>query len=227
MRLLLVEDEKNTAKAVAEILRKNHYTVDLKYDGEDGLYCALTGIHDIIILDIMLPCKDGLSLLKEIRRADLNVPVILLSAKGEIEDKVKGLNLGADDYLAKPFHTDELLARIRALNRRKPQFHNDGILTFGDLRLSPNTLFLSSGDCETKLKLKEAQILELLLAHQNQIIPKMMIMEKIWGYDAEVETNQVEVHVSRLRHALARVRSRTKIRAIRGVGYTLMDARET
>lgn len=223
MRILMVEDEKYMAKAVAEILKKNHYTVDLVHNGEDGLDHALSGIYDIIILDIMLPKKDGLTILKEVRKAGIDTPVILLTAKVQIEDKVKGLDFGADDYLPKPFHTDELLARLRALNRRKPGFINDGILSFADLKLAPNTLVLSCNGHEIKLKLKEAQILELLITNRNQILSKNTIIERIWGYNADAEDNHVEIHISRLRKAISQIQSHASIRVIRGVGYTLSE----
>jgi DNA-binding response OmpR family regulator len=217
----MVEDEKYTARAVAEILKKNHYAVDLAYDGEEGLDFALTDVYDIIILDIMLPRKDGLTILKEIRAAGIDAPVILLTAKGQLEDKVKGLDFGADDYLPKPYHTDELLARLRALNRRKPEFHNGGVLAFGDIQLYPHELALSCGEKQTTLKRKEVQILELLLSHKNQILSKNMIIERVWGYDTKAEDNHVEVHISRLRRALADLQSHVEIRAVRGAGYTL------
>lgn len=223
MRVLMVEDEKYMAKAVAEILKKNHYTVDLAHNGEDGLDHALSNIYDIIILDIMLPKRDGLTILKEIRKAGICAPVILLTAKGQIEDKVKGLDFGADDYLPKPFHADELLARLRALNRRKPEFISDGILSFADLKLDPNTLILSCYGQEIKLKLKEAQILELLIANRNQILSKSTIIGRIWGHDTDAEDNHVEIHISRLRKAMLQIQSHASIRVIRGVGYTLSE----
>jgi DNA-binding response OmpR family regulator len=169
----------------------------------------------------MLPKKDGLTVLKEIRQAGIDTPVILLTAKGQIEDKVKGLDLGADDYLPKPFHHDELLARLRALGRRKPEFHNNGVLTFEDLHLAPHTLKLSCGEREIKLKLKEAQLLELLISNKNQIISKDTIIEKIWGYDADIEDNHVESYISRLRRAMAQIQSKANINVIRGAGYAL------
>jgi DNA-binding response OmpR family regulator len=223
MRILMVEDEKRIASAVAEILKKNNYTVDVSYNGVDGLDCALSDVYDIIILDIMLPKKDGLTVLKEIREAGIGTPIILLTAKGQVEDKVKGLKLGADDYLPKPFHPDELLARLFALGRRKPEFIKDGILSFGDIQLVPHTLILSCGDNQTKLKLKEAQLLELLIINKNQVISKDTIIEKVWGYDADAEDNHVESHISRLRKAIAQIQSRINIRAIRGAGYTLSE----
>jgi len=222
VRVLLVEDEKYTARAVAETLKKNNYTTDLAFDGEYGLDCARSGIYDFIILDIMLPKKDGLSVLREIRSEGIETPVILLTARGQVEDKVKGLDLGADDYLPKPFHTDELLARLRALNRRKAaDYSNNGELVFGDATLSPNTLTLSCGERKTLLKLKEAQILETLIANKKQILSKDAIIEKVWGYDADAEDNHVETHISRLRKALTGIGSGVEIRTVRGAGYML------
>jgi DNA-binding response OmpR family regulator len=221
MRILMVEDEKYTALAVEEVLKKHNYIVDLLFDGENASDYALTGIYDIIILDIMLPKKDGLSILKEIRQAGLDVPVILLTAKGQIDDKVLGLDSGADDYLPKPYHTEELLARLRALNRRKPVLLNDGKLVFGDIELSPYDLLLSCGDKRIKLMPKQSQILEMLINSPCRVLSKNLIIEKVWGYDTEAEDNNVETHVSRLRKALIKIHSLTKIHTIRGLGYSL------
>lgn len=223
MRVLMVEDERYMAKAVAEILKKNHYTVDLSHDGADGYAYALSGLYDIIILDIMLPGKDGLSILRDIRKAGISVPVLLLTAKGQLEDKVAGLDLGADDYLAKPFHTDELLARLRALHRRSGELRHDGVIVFGDITFSPHTLQLACGTRSTALKGKEAQLLELLLNNRNIVLSKNTIIEKVWGYDAEAEDNHVEIHISRLRKQLALVASTVSINTVRGVGYTLRE----
>ncbi|MEG6612090.1 response regulator transcription factor [Pseudoclostridium thermosuccinogenes] len=226
MRVLLVEDEKYIARAVAEVLKKNHYTVDLAHDGEFGLDCALSGIYDIIILDIMLPKIDGFSILKEVRRKGIVTPIILLTARGEIKDKVQGLDLGADDYLAKPFHTDELLARLRALGRRNTVLAFNGNLNFGDISLSPHTLLLSKNGKEVKLKLKEAQLMELLIKNKNMIVSKESIIEKIWGYDEDVTDNHVEVYISMLRKKLSQLSSGCVIQTIRGIGYVLKEGRK-
>lgn len=222
MRILMVEDEKYMARAVAEVLKKNHYTVDLAHNGQYGLDCALSNIYDIIILDIMLPERDGLSILEEVRRNRIETPVILLTARGQLEDKVRGLDSGADDYLAKPFHTDELLARLRALGRRKPGLLNDGTLIFGDLQLLPYALMLKCKGQETRLTLKEAQLLELLINNRNMIISKDTIIEKIWGYETDAMDNHVEAHISLLRKKLSEIQSGSIIRTIRGAGYTLI-----
>ncbi len=222
----MVEDEKYMAEAVAQVLKKNNYSVDLAYNGEDGLDCGLSGIHDIIILDIMLPKMDGISVLKELRKNGIETPVILLTARGEIEDKVLGLDSGADDYLAKPFHTDELLARLRALGRRKTELINNGILKYEDIRLNPHTLQLEYGNKEAVLTLKESQLLELLIKRNGMIVSKENIIEKLWGYDTDAEYNRVEIHVSLLRKKLAQLNSSVYIHTIRGAGYVLKTVKD-
>jgi DNA-binding response OmpR family regulator len=222
----MVEDEKYMAKAIAEVLKKNHYTVDLAHDGEYGLDCAVSGIYDVIILDIMLPKIDGLTVLREIRKSGIEAPILLLTAKGEIGDKVQGLDFGADDYLAKPFHTDELLARLRALGRRKSEMNQGGALQFEGIDLAMHTLTLKCGKREAKLTLKEAQLLELLINRKNTVISKGAIIEKIWGYDSDAEDNHVEAQISFLRKKLTQVRAEVFIRTIRGAGYTLTAGKE-
>lgn len=221
MRILMIEDEKYMAEAIAQILKKNNYSVDLAFDGEYGLDCAISNIYDIIILDIMLPKINGLQVLKELREQKLSTPVILLTARSETEDKVKGLDYGADDYLAKPFHTDELLARLRALGRRQVELMPDGIQKYGDISLNPHTLLLMCDNREVYLSLKESQILELLIKRASMILSKEIIIEKLWGYDTEAEENRVEIHISLLRKKLEKLKSCVSIRTIRGAGYTL------
>lgn len=223
MRILIIEDEIHLAEALSQILKKNNYTVDAVYDGESGLDNALTNIYDLIVLDIMLPRMDGLSILKHIREEGLSTPVILLTAKGQISDKVAGLDSGADDYLAKPFATEELLARIRALSRRKGEVIVDNTLKFGDIELNPSTLKLSRGDKEVKLILKESQLLELLITRKNLATPKELIIEKLWGFDTDVEYNHVEVYVSFLRKKLNFLDSDVRINTVRGIGYILEE----
>jgi two-component system, OmpR family, response regulator ArlR len=221
MRILVVEDELHLAEALTQILKKNNYTVDTVNDGEAGLDNALSNIYDLIILDIMLPKMDGISILKEIRKEGLGVPVILLTAKGEISDKVIGLDSGADDYLPKPFAAEELLARIRALSRRKGEVLADNNLIFGDIELNISTLMLTRGSKEVKLILKESQLLELLITRKNLATSKELIIEKLWGFDAEVEHNHVEVYISFLRKKLLFLNSKVIINTVRGVGYNL------
>lgn len=222
MKILLVDDERQLTLALSAILKQQKYSVDCAYDGEEGLDLALSGIYDLIILDIMMPKIDGISVLKEIRRNKLDVPVLMLTAKSEISDKITGLNFGADDYLTKPFNTEELLARVRALLRRKEKFTGD-VLSFGDIRLDRDTFELSCEDKKITLGKKEFQILEMLLLNAGKSIDKEKFIEKIWGYDTEAEYNTIEVYISFLRRKLTAVGSRIEVKSIRGIGYTLGD----
>jgi two-component system response regulator ArlR len=226
MKILMVEDEKYMAEAIAQVLKRNNYSVDLEFNGEDGLDCGLSGIYDIIILDIMLPKMNGIDVLKELRRSGVETPVILLTARGETEDKIRGLDSGADDYLAKPFHTDELLARLRALGRRKAELINDGFLKYGDIELNPLTLMLGCGNKEIKLTLKESHLLEQLIKRNSMIISKEMIIEKLWGYNTDVEDNRVEIYVSLVRKKLNHLESDVSINTIRGAGYVIKAVKE-
>jgi len=221
MRILLVEDEVRLSQALVEIFQKNRYGVDAVYSGPDGLRYAQSGIYDVIILDIMLPGMDGLSVLRALREEKNSVPVLMLTAKDEIQDKVNGLDDGADDYMTKPFSTDELLARVRALSRRKGEVKED-VVTFGDLTLNRSTCELQKvNGGAVKLSLKELQIIELLYENPHQIIKKERIIEKIWGGDSDAEYNNVEVYMSFTRKKLAFVGSGVEIKAVRGLGYEL------
>lgn len=226
MRILFVEDEQYMAQALAQILQKNNYTVDLAHDGAYGLDCALSGIYDVIVLDIMLPKMNGLEVLQSIRRERISTPVLLLTAKGETEDKVKGLDLGADDYLAKPFKTEELLARLRALTRRKEAIAFNDELLYHDIALNPNSLMLFCGKREFQLTRKESQIMELLISMKETFVSKTIIIEKVWGFDGEAEDSHVEVYISFLRKKLKSLQSKTAIKTIRGVGYSLQKESE-
>ncbi|CCX38290.1 two component transcriptional regulator winged helix family [Clostridium sp. CAG:1013] len=221
MRILLVEDEKYLAQALEQVLQKNNYAVDLAYDGEYGLDCALSGIYDVIVLDIMLPKMNGLEVLKSLRNERNSTPVLLLTAKSETQDKVKGLDLGADDYLAKPFKTEELLARLRALSRRKETIVFNNALAYNDIELNTNSLVLYCGTREFKLTLKESQILELLIRMEDMFVSKDSIIEKVWGFDGEAGDSHVEVYISFLRKKLKALKSTTAIKTVRGVGYSL------
>ena len=224
MRILVVEDEIHLAEALAQILKKNNYTVDVSNDGEDGLDNALSGIYDVIVLDIMLPKMNGLDVLENIRSEGFDTPVILLTAKNEISDKVRGLDSGADEYLAKPFNTEELLARIRALGRRRGEIvANTNTISFADITLNTQTLQLTSGANEITLTLKESELLEHLMLHKGLVCSKEQIIEKLWGFDSEAEANHVEVYISFLRKKLAFVHSKASINTVRGVGYTLSE----
>ncbi|MBB6633526.1 response regulator transcription factor [Cohnella thailandensis] len=221
MRILIVEDEQHLAEALAQILRKNHYSVDAVHDGSSGLDYARSGIYDLILLDIMMPEMDGISVLKELRKGGDSTPVILLTAKGEVDDKIAGLDHGADDYVAKPFSTGELLARIRAALRRKGEVVPEGALKFGDIELNTSNLKLSAGGKEIKLNLKESELLELLILRKQAVTSKEQIIEKLWGFDSEAEHNNVEVYVSFLRKKLTFLDSSVRIGTIRGLGYVL------
>lgn len=225
MRILLVEDEEYMAQAVAQVLGKNNYTVDLAHDGEYGLDCALSGIYDIIILDIMLPGRSGLEILKTLRQEKIAVPVLLLTAKSETEDKVTGLDLGADDYLTKPFEIQELLARLRVLARRKQEISVQSGYEFGDVLLNPYTLSLFCGSQSFKLTLKESQLLEMLMDARGGVISKDRIIEKVWGFDSEAEDRHVEVYISFLRKKLKALGANTSIETVRGIGYALRAGR--
>ncbi|MBD7914354.1 response regulator transcription factor [Clostridium sp. Sa3CUN1] len=223
MKLLLIEDEKELSEALFQILTKNKYSVDTVYDGEDGLDYALTGIYDVIILDIMLPKLDGLSLLKKIRKEGILTPVIMLTAKSQIEDRVTGLDLGADDYLTKPFAVEELLARLRSITRRKGTVINENILTYGDMRLNINTYDLDVNDESIRLTLKEFEIIKYFMERPKCVVSKDDLITKLWGFDSEVEYNNIEVYISFLRKKLAYLNSKVNIVTIRGVGYRLED----
>ncbi|MCR4714371.1 MAG: response regulator transcription factor [Treponemataceae bacterium] len=220
MRILLVEDEIHLAQALTEILKKNMYAADAAYDGETGLEYALSGVYDLIILDIMLPKMSGIEILKNLRAEKKSVPVLMLTAKDEIEDKVTGLDYGADDYMTKPFSTDELLARVRALLRRKGEVVDDE-LAFGDIVLKLKKSELVCGDNQVKLSLKEFQILELMMYNPDQILTKERIIDKIWGGDSDAEYNNVEVYISFLRKKMQFLNAKTEIKTVRGMGYSL------
>lgn len=219
MRLLVVEDEIQLADALTELLKRSRYFVDTVYDGIEGLDNALTGVYDCIILDIMLPGMNGIEILSNLRREKISTPVLLLTARSEVEDKINGLDCGADDYLTKPFVTGELLARIRALTRRKGELVDESRLTFSGLELNKNTCSIIYSGSDVKLSLKEYQIMELLMTNPQQILPKERIIEKIWGYESDAEYNNIEVYISFLRKKLAVISAPVCIRTARGIGY--------
>lgn len=222
MRLLLVEDEKRMAQALCEILRLEKYQVDHYADGKSGLDAALSNIYDIIVLDVMLPSMNGFDIAKKVRQQGIRTPVLMLTAKSELDDKVTGLDSGADDYLTKPFQTRELLARLRALGRRNINT-TEGTLTFGDISLDTNTLTLSCivNGQNVRLSEKEYHILEYLIANRGHILSREQLAVKIWGYESDAEYNNVEVYMSFARKKLSFVGAKTEIKAVRGVGYEL------
>ena len=220
MRLLLAEDEKELAKALGVILRHNNYSVDTVHNGEDALCYLQNGDYDGAILDIMMPKLDGLSVLRRIRDEGNCIPVLILTAKSEIDDRVEGLDAGADDYLTKPFAMKELLARVRAMLRRRTE-SVDTVLSFGDITLELSSSMLVCGDEKVRLTNKEFQMLEMLINAEGGIISVDKFMDKIWGYDSETEQNVVWVYVSYIRRKLAGIGSTVAIEAHRNLGYSL------
>ena len=220
MRLLLAEDEKSLARAVSAILEKNNFSVDVVHDGADALDWLRAGNYDGAVLDIMMPKMDGITVLKTIRAEGNMLPVLLLTAKSEIDDKVEGLDSGANDYLTKPFAARELLARIRAMTRT-PTAQPSSVLQFGNLTLDRATFELKSPSGSYRLANKEFQMLETLMANPKTLVSTERFMEKIWGYDAEAEINVVWVYISYLRKKLAALNANVQIRATRNAGYSL------
>ena len=223
MRLLLVEDEERLSEALAYILKKNRYGVDTALDGISGQEMAESGIYDIIILDRMLPGKDGVSVLKELRKKGLKTPVLFLTAKDTVNDRVEGLDAGADDYLVKPFSTEELLARLRALGRRQSDLIQSDRLEIGSLVLYPTRSEAQCGNELVRLTLKETQLLELFIRNKSQVITRDQILDRVWGLDSEVEMNNVEIYIYYLRKKLEPAKSCVRIETIRGIGYCLRE----
>ena len=220
MRLLIVEDEQGMAEGLQGLLEKQGYATDLAFDGDSGLDNGLTGLYDLIILDIMLPGRDGLSVLKELRRDGVETPVLMLTARSSVADRIQGLDHGADDYLTKPFDTGEFLARVRALTRRNGVPLEEEP-SFGDIRLDRRKLELCRGNERLRLGPKEFQVMECLLLNKNQIIPRALLCEKVWGLLSEAEYNNVEVYISFLRKKLRALHSNVQILSIRSAGYHL------
>lgn len=223
MKLLLVEDEKQLSEALSQILINNKYNVDAVYDGENGLEYALTDIYDVIILDIMLPKLNGLEILRKLRKENISTPVLLLTAKDSIDDKVTGLDLGADDYLPKPFDPKELLARLRAISRRKGEVINDNLLSFGDISLNLSNYDLSCKDSTITLTQREFEILNYFMQRPKNIVSKDDLITKLWGFDSDIEYNNIEVYISFIRKKLTFINSSVKITTIRRAGYKLEE----
>lgn len=222
MRLLLAEDEKMLSDALVAILSHSGYSVDAVYDGQDALDYLENGNYDGAILDIMMPKMDGITVLKTVRGKGMSIPVLMLTAKSEIDDRVTGLDSGADDYLTKPFDSKELLARIRAMTRRQPELR-DAVLKLGALALDRSTFELSGPQGSTRLSNREFQIMEMLLSNPSQVIPTDRFLEKIWGYDSESDANVVWVYISSLRKKITALDAGVQIKAARGVGYSLEE----
>ena len=225
MRLLYAEDEPAMSEAVTEILRRKNYLVDAVYDGEEALdYLLSDNVYDGIILDVMMPGKSGIEVLSEIRRRGIGTPVLLLTAKSEIADRVEGLNAGADDYLPKPFAMPELLARVGALVRRRGEFLPDD-LKAGNVTLSRTTFELSTQSGSIRLSKKEYLMMEMLMKSREQPVSTESFMTRIWGYDSEAEVNVVWVYISYLRKKLAALGANIQISALRGRGYLLEETK--
>ena len=224
MRILVVEDEVRLASTLKDLLEMNSYTADVYHDGETGLDNALTGIYDVMILDVMLPRLDGFTVLRRLRTAGNATPVLMLTARSEVADRVEGLDCGADYYLTKPFEPRELLACIRALTRRTPELQKSDSVEFGDLTLDKSAFTLVCGGRSVRLSRKEFDLAELLMRNHGQILTKETLLLKIWGYESDAEDNNVEVYISFLRKKLEHLRSRVKIRTIRMVGYMLEES---
>lgn len=222
MRLLLAEDEKALSKALVAILERNNYSVDAVYDGQSALDYLEADHYDAVILDIMMPKVDGLTVLKKVRERGSLIPVLLLTAKSEVDDKVEGLDAGANDYLTKPFHSKELLARIRAITRAQTAQTNSK-LTKGNITLDRATFELSTSVGSFRLANKEFQMLELMMSNPNQLISSERFLEKIWGYDTEAEMNVVWVYISYLRKKLSALHANVQIKAARNAGYSLEE----
>ena len=220
MRLLLAEDEKLLSEALVEMLSHNNYSVDAVDNGQDAIDYLLSADYDAAVLDIMMPRKNGIEVVKELRAAGKHTPVLMLTAKSQIEDRVEGLDSGADDYLTKPFAIKELLARIRAITRRQPELTNPNI-TFRDLTLSRADYLLSGPLGQVRLANKEYQMIEMLMSNSRQVISTERFMEKIWGFDTEATINVVWVNISSLRKRIAELGAHVQIKAARGVGYSL------
>lgn len=222
-KILLIEDEPQIAGFIGRGLRHEGFTVIVAPDGETGLEMAFSELPDLIILDIMLPGIDGLNVCRQLREAELQVPILMLTAKDAIPDRVAGLEAGADDYLVKPFAFEELLARVRALRRRRAPIESDAPLSFADLLLSPTTRMATRSGRSIELTAKEYDLLELFMRHPNQVLTRDQIYDRIWGYDFGGESNIIEVYIRYLRSKLEAGGESRLLHTIRGVGYALRE----
>lgn len=220
MRILIVEDEKRLAEAISEILKAEKYEVDVVNNGNDGLDYGLSDIYDCIILDVMLPGMDGFTILKELRKEKISTPILMLTAKDEISNKVEGLDYGADDYMTKPFDIEELLARIRSVTRRQGQVYVNEV-EFEDLKLDLTNYNLATKEKSINLTAKEFEIAKLLMTNPNMVITKDELISKVWGYDSDAEDNNVEVYISFLRKKFKFIKSKVNIVTLRKLGYKL------
>lgn len=222
MKILIVEDEHLIATAIKKGLEQEHYIVDIAYDGEKGFDLASSGDYDLILLDLMLPKIDGIEVCRQLRQQQIHIPILMLTAKSQIEDKIKGLNNGADDYLTKPFAFEELLARIRVLTRR-PQKSSSEIITVGDLSINLSTYEVTRQGKPIVLSGKEYSLLECLMRHANKILNKDQLIQHVWSYESDILPNTVEVYIRNLRQKIDQPFKTKLIKTIRGFGYKISD----
>ena len=221
MKILIIEDEYSLADAISETLKKENFMTNIITDGEEGENEALTGIYDLILLDIMLPNKNGFKILDSLQKAKVETPVIILTAKSEIYDKLNGLENGADDYITKPFHIKELVARIKVVLKRKTDVNDLSIIKYEDLSLNLRNGKISCRNNEITINGKELELLEILMINKNQAVSREILADKIWGYNCDAEYNNVEVYISFLRKKLKLLKSKVEIKTVRGIGYIL------
>ena len=224
MRILLIEDDLNFCETLRFQLEQEAYEVDVCHDGRDGLDLFLQDAHDIVLLDRMLPTMNGLLVLQKARQAGISTPVILITALGELYDRIEGLDAGADDYLPKPFSVSELLARVRAMLRRREQYQAE-VLSYGDLSLNSASFELVCQDQKQPLSSREYQIMEMLMRTPTAIVTSDTLMEQVWGWDSEVSVNNIWVYISNLRQKLQQLNTTVSIRAVRGVGYCMEESK--
>lgn len=223
MRLLLAEDEKDLSKALVSVLEKNNYSVDPVYNGQDAVDYIEAGNYDGAIFDIMMPIKNGIDVLKEVRAKGIDIPIIMLTAKSEIEDRVVGLDYGADDYLTKPFAIPELLARLRTMTRRKTEGRTENFLTLANLKLDINNSELITETGKEFLGNKEFQMVEIMMSNKDQFISADRLFEKIWGYENEADMSVVWVNISNIRKKLRKLGAKVEITAKRNIGYRMVE----
>ena len=223
VNILIIEDEYSLADAVAETIKNENFNVCIKTNGEEGEDEALTENYDLILLDVMLPKKNGFEILRYLKQEKIKTPIIMLTAKSEIDDKLNGLEHGADDYVTKPFSTRELVARIKAVLKRTNNIEDTNYLEFGDLSLDIKNAKLKCNDNEIQVSGKELELLEQLLLNKNQILSRETLLERIWGYENEAEYNNVEVYITFIRRKLKLIDSKVIIKAVRGIGYKLEE----
>lgn len=221
MKILIIEDEYSLADAISETLKKQNFITDIITDGEEGENEALTGAYDLILLDIMLPNKNGFKILESLQREKIETPIIILTAKSEIYDKLNGLENGADDYITKPFHMKELIARVKVVLKRKNGVKDLSIIQYEDLSLNLRNGKISCQNNEMTISGKELELLEILMINKKQTISRETLANKIWGYNSDTEYNNVEVYISFLRKKLKLLKSKVEIKTVRGIGYIL------